>query len=205
MTEENNSSNPNSGQANSGQTWNPPAEPTNTADASGNSNQNFTQYPQQSAPQYPQPSAPQYPQQNAPQYPQQNAPQYSQQNAPQYSQQPGYGYGNPGAPMMQPGPVGPSYSGYGVPIPPGYKTKSKIAAALLAFFFGGLGLHNFYLGNNGRGAAQLALNALGWLTFIFVVGFVIWTVLAVWYLAEFVMILIGAGGYDTDSMGVPLD
>ena len=35
--------------------------------------------------------------------------------------------------------------------------KSKMVAALLAFFLGALGVHQFYLGHGGRGAAMLLL------------------------------------------------
>jgi TM2 domain-containing membrane protein YozV len=33
--------------------------------------------------------------------------------------------------------------------------KSKTTAALLAFFLGGFGIHQFYLGNTGKGVAYL--------------------------------------------------
>ena len=35
--------------------------------------------------------------------------------------------------------------------------KSKMVAALLAFFLGALGVHQFYLGHGGRGVAMLLL------------------------------------------------
>ncbi|MBF0930144.1 MAG: TM2 domain-containing protein, partial [Actinomyces graevenitzii] len=35
--------------------------------------------------------------------------------------------------------------------------KNKIVAAVLAFFFGTFGVHNFYLGYTKRGAYQLGL------------------------------------------------
>ncbi|MGN1227670.1 MAG: NINE protein [Christensenellales bacterium] len=35
--------------------------------------------------------------------------------------------------------------------------KSKAASALLAFFLGGFGVHNFYMGHTKRGAVQLLL------------------------------------------------
>lgn len=41
--------------------------------------------------------------------------------------------------------------------PPGYQQKSRLAAGLLAFMLGGLGIHNFYLGFNTRGTIQLIL------------------------------------------------
>ena len=39
--------------------------------------------------------------------------------------------------------------------------KSKMAAGLLGIFLGGLGIHNFYLGNTGKGVAQLLLSCTG--------------------------------------------
>ena len=38
--------------------------------------------------------------------------------------------------------------------------KSKVAAALLAFFLGAFGIHNFYVGRTGRGVTQLLLTIL---------------------------------------------
>ena len=40
---------------------------------------------------------------------------------------------------------------------PGMSNKSKVTAAILAFFLGGFGIHNFYLGKTGRGVAQLLI------------------------------------------------
>jgi hypothetical protein len=51
-------------------------------------------------------------------------------------------------------PYGPPYQGYAEP------PKSLVAAGLLAFFVGSLGIHNFYLGYQGRGVAQLLLTLL---------------------------------------------
>ncbi len=48
---------------------------------------------------------------------------------------------------------------------PGMSTKSKIVAGLFGIFFGGLGVHNFYLGKTGRGIIQLLLTLLGWIFF----------------------------------------
>ncbi len=39
----------------------------------------------------------------------------------------------------------------------GVSEKSRAAAAILCFFFGWLGIHNFYLGNVGQGLLTLAL------------------------------------------------
>lgn len=91
-------------------------------------------------------------------------------------------YGQPPAPGAQPGPYANPYGqgapGYGQPPNPygaygpaggdiygvyGYQgpTKSKAVAALLAFFLGGFGVHNFYLGQMGRGFGHLAIAVAG--------------------------------------------
>ncbi len=41
--------------------------------------------------------------------------------------------------------------------------KNKIAAALLAFFLGAIGIHKFYLGKTGAGVIMLLCGTLGWL------------------------------------------
>lgn len=41
--------------------------------------------------------------------------------------------------------------------------KSKIAAALLAFFLGVFGVHKFYLGRTGAGITMLICGTIGWL------------------------------------------
>jgi TM2 domain-containing membrane protein YozV len=59
-------------------------------------------------------------------------------------------------------------------------TKSRGVYIILGLFFGCLGIHNFYAGHNGRGAAQLIITILlGWL----IIGLVI-TVL--WSLIELI-------------------
>ena len=111
-----------------------------------------------------QPQQPQQQQQYAPQQPQ-------QQYAPQPQQ--------PVQVIVQQQP--------GVNLPP----KSKGVAAILCFFFGFLGVHNFYLGYVGRGIVQLILT----LTFfgMFITGF--------WAFIEFIMILCGG---IRDPQGQPL-
>lgn len=64
--------------------------------------------------------------------------------------------------------------------------RSKIIAALLAFFLGSLGIHNFYLGYNTKGTWQLILTLVGW---IIIVGPII---SGIWALVEFVQILTGS-------------
>lgn len=92
--------------------------------------QQFQQPMQQPQGFYGQPQQPQQPQfgQQQPQFGQQ--PQYGQQ--PQFGQQPFYGQGNP------------QYFG-----------KSRTTTALLAFFLGGFGVHQFYLGNTVKGLVYL--------------------------------------------------
>lgn len=66
--------------------------------------------------------------------------------------------------------------------------KSRGVYIILALFFGMIGIHNFYAGRFGVGAAQIAtILILGW----FVVGFVI---VGIWVLVElFVVTEDGAG------------
>lgn len=65
--------------------------------------------------------------------------------------------------------------------------KSTAAAALLAFFLGGLGIHNFYLGYTGKGIAQLLLTIFGWPLF-----FIGPLISGIWAFVEFILILIGS-------------
>ena len=71
--------------------------------------------------------------------------------------------------------------------------KSKIAAALLAFFLGCLGIHNFYLGFTGRALAQVLITVLS-------CGYgviVTWP----WSFVEFILVLTGSL---KDKFGRPL-
>lgn len=67
--------------------------------------------------------------------------------------------------------------------------KSKMVAGLLGIFLGGFGIHNFYLGNTGKGIAQIVLS------FCCGIG-------AIWGFIEGIMIL--CGSIKTDAKGVPL-
>lgn len=71
--------------------------------------------------------------------------------------------------------------------------KSKLAAALLAFFLGALGIHNFYLGYTGRGLAQLLITVLTAGYGVIVTG--------IWAFIEFILILTGS---IKDKFGRPL-
>jgi TM2 domain-containing membrane protein YozV len=70
--------------------------------------------------------------------------------------------------------------GYQMPYMP---LKSKAVAAILAFFFGAFGVHRFYLGHNGTGAAMLIITIVtcGW-------GGI---AMGIWALVDFVLILTG--------------
>jgi TM2 domain-containing membrane protein YozV len=89
-------------------------------------------------------------------------------------------------PPVTPPPVTPPFA------PPA--AKSRLAAGLFGVLLGALGIHNFYLGFNGRGIAQLLITLLscGWLAPI------AW----VWGLIE--GILIFTGSIATDAKGAPL-
>lgn len=83
--------------------------------------------------------------------------------------------------------------------------KSWIAALLLCFFFGGFGVHNFYTGHVGRGIVQLSLCILGWATvWIVGLGLILLIPLYLWLFIEFVLLLVGGGGYGRDASGIPL-
>ena len=67
--------------------------------------------------------------------------------------------------------------------------KSRMVAGLLGILLGGLGAHNFYLGNNSRAILQIVLNLCCGAG-------------AIWGLIEGIMIL--TGSINTDAWGVPL-
>lgn len=163
-------------------------------------------------------------------YGQQN---YGQQNYGQAGYQQGYGQQNYGQAGYQQGspqqganghaygqmqpygqqPMQPmqAYGANGLPREP----KSKVAAALLAFFLGWTGAHNFYLGHSGRAVIQLILCTGGWiigsmLTLTLILSFIglplllVSAAVGIWIFVEFILILVGANGYDRDALGYPL-
>ena len=81
------------------------------------------------------------------------------------------GYGNPA-----PGPA-PASAVYDSDV----SDKSRLIAAILAWFLGCFGIHNFYVGRTGNAIAQLILS-------ITVIGLV---VSGVWVLIDFICILCG--------------
>ena len=68
--------------------------------------------------------------------------------------------------------------------------KSKLVAVLLAFFLGGIGIHDFYLGYNKYGVIKIIL------TFCTGVGG------GIWALVDFIRLL--TGSLNTDANGVEL-
>ena len=72
--------------------------------------------------------------------------------------------------------------------------KSKIAAGILGIFFGSLGIHNFYLGYNGKAIAQLLITVLTCGIGAIASG--------IWGFIEGIMIL--TGSINTDAEGNPL-
>ncbi len=89
---------------------------------------------------------------------------------------------NPPAPYSQaPQPLAARPGPYGY-----YARKSKLAAALLAFFLGGLGIHRFYLGYTTIGIVMLSVCLVG----SFVCCGLGAMITGVWAIVDFVLILI---------------
>ena len=120
-----------------------------------------------------------------------------------YGAQPGFeqpGFTQPGfeqaayaAGQQAYGQPGYSQPAYGQPVVAG-APKQWIVALLLGLFFGGFGVHNFYLGYTNRAIIQLILT-------ITVIGA---PVTGVWVLIELIMILMRSGSYGYDAQGQPL-
>lgn len=77
--------------------------------------------------------------------------------------------------------------------PDGYKIKKKYVAVILGAALGTFGIHNFYLGNNGKAIAQILLTTVGCLL---IVGPIISTI---WSLVETVQILTESIDRDADG------
>ena len=57
--------------------------------------------------------------------------------------------------------------------------KSNIVAGLLAIFLGIFGVHEFYLGNIGRGLTYLLLTIVGFLLSLFFIGLIFLTIIEI--------------------------
>ncbi|MDO5668931.1 MAG: TM2 domain-containing protein [Corynebacterium sp.] len=102
------------------------------------------------------------------------------------------------APMQQPmQPMQPQFAG---PV----QQKSTVVAALLCFFFGIFGIHNFYLGHTNRGVIMLVLALVSVFTWWLFIGLVVLGALLIWELVDLIMILTKSGPFERDSRGVPL-
>ncbi len=72
--------------------------------------------------------------------------------------------------------------------PPGDAALGTVVVYVVWFFLGWLGAHRFVTGRISTGLLMLLLNGLGWLTFWFGLGFLIWGVLGLWWLADALLI-----------------
>ena len=102
-------------------------------------------------------------------------------------------YGQPGYSQPAYGQPGYSQPAYGQPVVAG-PPKQWLVALILGFFFGGFGVHNFYLGYTNRAIIQLFLT-------ITVIGA---PITGVWVLIELILILMRSGSYGYDAQGQPL-
>lgn len=121
------------------------------------------------------------------------APYGAQDGAQPGFEQPGFEQAAYAAGQQAYGQPGYSQPAYGQPVVAG-PPKQWLVALLLGLFFGGFGVHNFYLGYTNRAIIQLILT-------IIVIGA---PVTAVWVLIELIMILMRSGSYGYDAQGQPL-
>ncbi len=63
--------------------------------------------------------------------------------------------------------------------------KSRAAAAILCFFLGGFGIHDFYLGNSSKGITKVILALTSFLGLPLII-------LLIWTLVDFIKILVGS-------------
>ena len=106
---------------------------------------------------------------------------------PQYTPPPQYGA--PPAQQtiinMAPPPVFP-----GMPVEPAISLKSRTTAGLLCFFLGWAGAHRFYVGKTGSAIIMLIWGIVGTIIYFVWVPYVL-SLLGLWVLIDFIMILIG--------------
>jgi TM2 domain-containing membrane protein YozV len=86
---------------------------------------------------------------------------------------------------MAPPPVFP-----GMPVEPAISLKSRTTAGLLCFFLGWAGAHRFYVGKTGSAIIMLIWGIVGTIIYFVWVPYVL-SLLGLWVLIDFIMILIG--------------
>ena len=62
--------------------------------------------------------------------------------------------------------------------------KSAGIAYLLWFFLGWIGVHRFYLGQTGSGAAMAIISVISWITVFVGVGLLGWIVIGIWWMVD---------------------
>lgn len=70
--------------------------------------------------------------------------------------------------------------------------KSVVVALVLWFFFGYLGIHRMYLGKVASGVMMAVITVLGVLTMVFMVGFLLLFIVFIWWVVDFVLIILQA-------------
>lgn len=91
----------------------------------------------------------------------------------------------------------------------GASLKSRVVAALLAFFLGLIGVHSFYLGKKGSGIVHLLLTAIGIAAAvlmesyeeIYILAPIAFSINGIWCIISAFMLLCGAG---KDGDGLPV-
>lgn len=66
--------------------------------------------------------------------------------------------------------------------------KNMLLAYILLIFLGTLGIHRFYIGKTGSAIAILILTMVGWITAVFVVGFVFIAISGVWAFVDLFLV-----------------
>lgn len=109
-------------------------------------------------------------------------------------------YQQPYGASQQAGYQGAAYAaGYPQAAPMAGAGKSKVAAGVLAILLGTFGIHNFYLGQTGKGVAQLLITVLSCGALA--------VVSSIWGIVEGILILTAAPGsqpWGVDANGYPL-
>lgn len=84
---------------------------------------------------------------------------------------------------------------------PTISPKSRLAAALLSFFLGSLGIHRFYAGKIGTGIFMLILFIFGFFSLSLIIGIFPLLIWGIWDLIDFIMII---AGIFKDKDGLPI-